>query len=37
MTLSAVIQREGFMFVAMYPGLDVVSQGDTADEAYANL
>ena len=37
MTLSAVIQREDEMFVALCPELDVVSQGDTTDEAYANL
>ncbi len=37
MTLSAVIQREDDMFVALCPELDVVSQGDTSDEAYANL
>ncbi len=37
MTLSAVIQREDDMFVATCPELDVVSQGDTTDEAYANL
>lgn len=37
MTLSAVIQREDDMFVALCPELDVVSQGDTTDEAYANL
>lgn len=37
MTLSAVIQREDDMFVALCPELDVVSQGETTDEAYANL
>ncbi len=37
MTLSAVIQREDDMFVATCPELDVVSQGDTTDEAYMNL
>lgn len=37
MTLSAVIQSEDDMFVALCPELDVVSQGYTTDEAYANL
>ena len=37
MTLSAVIQREDDMFVALCPELDVVSQGYTTDEANANL
>jgi len=37
MTLSAVIQREDDMFVALCPELDVVSQGETSDQAYANL
>ncbi len=41
--LTAVIQRdaypseEGQVFVATCPELDVVSQGETEKEAYANL
>lgn len=37
MKLSAVLQREDDMFVALCPELDVVSQGDTQTEAVANL
>ena len=42
MHLTAVIQRDelpsgGEMFLATCPELDVVSQGETAEEARANL
>jgi len=37
MTLTAVIEREGDGFVALCPEVDVVSQGDTIDEARRNL
>lgn len=37
MTLSAVIQREDEMFVALCPELDVVSQGETRALAMENL
>jgi len=36
-SLTAVIQREGNGFVALCPELDVASQGDTVEEATANL
>lgn len=36
-TLTAVIQREGDMYVALCPELDVASQGYTIDEARKNL
>jgi len=36
-TLTAVIEREGDGFVALCPELDVASQGDSRDEARANL
>jgi predicted RNase H-like HicB family nuclease len=35
--LTAVIQREGDGFVAVCPELDIASQGDTVEEARANL
>lgn len=35
--LTAVLHREGDGFVALCPELDVVSQGDTVEEARANL
>lgn len=35
--LTAVIEREGDGFVALCPELDVASQGDSRDEARANL
>jgi predicted RNase H-like HicB family nuclease len=34
---TAVISREGNAFVALCPELHVVSEGDTLDEARANL
>ena len=35
--LTAVIEREGDGYVALCPGLDVVSQGDTVASARDNL
>lgn len=35
--LTTVIQREGDGFVSLCPELDVASQGDTVEEARANL
>ncbi|MGL5018068.1 MAG: type II toxin-antitoxin system HicB family antitoxin [Luteolibacter sp.] len=35
--LTAILTREGNGFVAMCPEVDVVSQGDTVEEAKANL
>jgi len=35
--LTAIIQREGNGFVALCPEIDVASQGDTIEEARANL
>jgi predicted RNase H-like HicB family nuclease len=35
--LTAVIEKEGTGYVALCPELDVASQGDTPDEARANL
>ena len=35
--LTAVIEREGDTYVALCPELDVASQGDTIEEARANL
>ncbi len=35
--LTAVIEREGNGFVALCPDLDIASQGDTIEEARANL
>ena len=35
--LTAVIEREGNGFVATCPELDVVSQGDTVEQARLNL
>lgn len=35
--LTAVIEREGDAFVALCPEVDIASQGDTVDEARANL
>lgn len=34
---TAVVEREGDGFVSFCPELDVVSQGDTVEEATANL
>ena len=35
--LTAVIEREGDGYVATCPELDIVSQGDTVEEARQNL
>ncbi|HEY7838870.1 MAG TPA: type II toxin-antitoxin system HicB family antitoxin [Terriglobales bacterium] len=35
--LTAVIEREGDGFVSLCPELDIASQGDTVEEAHANL
>ena len=35
--LTAVIEREDDMYVALCPQLDIASQGDTVVEACANL
>ena len=35
--LTAIIQREGDGYVSLCPELDVGSQGDSVDEARANL
>lgn len=37
MRLTGIVHREEDHYVAHCPELDVVSQGDTADEARANL
>jgi len=37
MMLSAVIRKEGRLYVAWTPELDVASQGKTVEEALANL
>lgn len=34
---TAVIEREDDMFVALCPELDIASQGDTIEQAHANL
>ena len=34
---TAIIEREGDGYVALCPELDVASQGDTVEEARANL
>ena len=34
---AAVIQREGNMYVALCPELDIASQGETVEEARKNL
>jgi predicted RNase H-like HicB family nuclease len=36
-TLTAVLIREGDGFVALCPEIDVASQGDSVEEAKANL
>jgi predicted RNase H-like HicB family nuclease len=36
-TLSAVIHREGDLYVAECPEIGIVSQGKTLEEAVANL
>ncbi len=35
--LTAIIEREGDGFVALYPEFDLASQGDSIEEARANL
>jgi len=35
--LTAIIEREGDGYVALCPEVEVASQGDTVDEARANL
>jgi predicted RNase H-like HicB family nuclease len=35
--LAAIIEREGSGFVSLCPELDIASQGDTIEEARANL
>lgn len=35
--VTAVIQREGEGYVSLCPELDIASQGDTIEEARANL
>ena len=35
--MTAVIEREGDGFVSLCPELDIASQGDTIEEARANL
>lgn len=35
--LTAIIEREGDGFVSLCPALDIASQGDTIEEASANL
>jgi len=36
-TFTAIVEREGDGYVALCPELDVASQGDTVEEARANL
>jgi len=36
-TFTAVVEREGDGYVALCPELDAASQGDTVEEARANL
>ena len=35
--LTAIIEREGDGYVSLCPELDIASQGDTVEEARANL
>lgn len=35
--LTAIIEKEGDGFVALCPDVDIASQGNTVDEARANL
>ena len=37
MSFTAIIEREGASFAALCPELDVASQGDSVEEARANL
>ena len=36
-TLTAILEREGDVYVALCPEVDVASQGDTVEEATNNL
>jgi predicted RNase H-like HicB family nuclease len=36
-TYTAILEREGDLYVALCPELDVTSQGATVEEATANL
>jgi predicted RNase H-like HicB family nuclease len=36
-TYTAILEREGNLYVALCPELDVASQGPTVEEATANL
>lgn len=36
-TYTAIVEKEGNLFVALCPELDVASQGATVEEATANL
>lgn len=36
-TYTAILEREGDLFIALCPELDVASQGATVEEATANL
>ena len=36
-TYTAVVEKEGDLYVALCPELDVASQGDTVEQARANL
>lgn len=35
--LTAIIEREGEGFVSLCPELDIASQGDSVEQAHANL
>jgi predicted RNase H-like HicB family nuclease len=35
--LTALIEREGDLFVSLCPELDIASQGDSVEDARANL
>jgi predicted RNase H-like HicB family nuclease len=37
MQLTAIIEREDDLYVALCPELDIASQGETVDEARSNL
>ncbi len=37
MNLSAVVRKEGELYMAWSPDLDIASQGDSQEEALANL
>ena len=36
-SFTAIVEREGHLYVALCPELDVASQGKTVEEATANL